>query len=73
MSGMSAKIVELAKEYKITGFPVDGSNTNLLYSQFKYIPVEVIQLKPSGGKQSLSSSMLHSPCSFSCNNMKGGG
>ena len=52
MLGMSAKIVELAKEYKITGFPVDGSNTNLLYSQFKYIPVEIIQLKPSGGKMS---------------------
>ena len=70
---MPAKIAELAKEYKITGLPIDGSNTDSVFNQFKYIPVEVIQLKPSGGKKSLASSMLHSPCAFSCSDIKGGG
>jgi len=70
---MSAEIVESAKEYEITSFPFDDFHTDMVYSQFKYIPVEVIQLKASGGKPSLSSSMLRSSCSFSSQQIKGGG
>ena len=46
---MPAEIMELAKEYKIMRFPVDGSHTDMLYRQFKYIAVEVIQPRHQEG------------------------
>ena len=70
---MPAEIMELAKEYKIMHFPVDGSHTDMLYRQFKYIAVEVIQPKASGGKRDLKASMLSRPCSFSSQEIKFGG
>ena len=42
MTGMLAVVAELAKEYKIMGFPVDFTHIDMLYQQFKCIPVEIL-------------------------------
>ena len=73
ISGMPAVVIELAKEYKIMGFPVESTHTDMLYQQFKYIPVEVLKLQATGGKRDLRDSMLCGPCSFSSSEVKYGG
>ena len=50
MSGMTAEIMHLSKEFKITDVPLDSTHTDILYDQFKYIPVELLKLMPAKGK-----------------------
>ena len=37
--------MQLASKYKIMGVPVDASYTDVLFEEFKYIPVEMIALR----------------------------
>ena len=68
-----AKIVELAKEYKITGVPFDAIHIDQLYNEFKHIPTEMIKLKPPPTvKGDLRSSILSQPCTFSDQEIKDG-
>ena len=66
-------IVELASKYKIMGFPVDASYTDVLFEEFKYIPVELLSLEGPNDKELKCSLFPGHPCSFSSNEMKYGG
>jgi len=71
--GSTATIFKLSKEYKILGMPFDPAYTDILFDDFKRIPVELLRLKPGSGKKSLAMSMLSSPASFSSAEIKNGG
>ena len=71
MTGHSAKIISLSKQYKIMGVPLDAAHTDQLFNEFKLINVQLLRLNPPSGKKDLRSAL--SPCSFSSPDIKNGG
>ena len=65
--------MQLASKYKIMGVPVDASYTDVLFEEFKYIPVEMISLEGSKSRDLKSTLFPGHPCSFSSNEIKYGG
>ena len=70
LSGMA---YDMTKEYKIMGVPLSATYTDQIYRQFKHVGVELLKLKPPADKKNLRDSLFSRPCSFSSNEIKGGG